>query len=225
MSTNDESDLKAYQLKYVKDNQHFIFVEVSRQLKAGQPYFIVVNDGGYILLNDQRTKVSADLHPLTVTDYNTGAVVGLYKGTAAFVSNEEAVADHAFIIQSTGNWHRVNNQTEKQRKVTIWPNRSYFSRTDGFTRSRYFTNYKSEGSNARLLGATNAEEEVGDFPADAYYSDIDFEVDDDPTGILPIIHTIDLDGTERLYDLNGRSFNSKPSKGIFIKNGKKYIQK
>ena len=225
MSTNDESDLKAYQLKYVKDNLHFIFVEVSRQLKAGQPYFIVVNGGGYILLNDQRTKVSADLHPLTVTDYNTGAVVGLYKGTAAFVSNEEAVADHAFIIQSTGNWHRVNNQTEKQRKVTIWPNRSYFSRTDGFTRNRYFTNYKSEGSNARLLGATNAEEEVGDFPADAYYSDIDFEVDDDPTGILPIIHTIDLDGTERLYDLNGRSFNSKPSKGIFIKNGKKYIQK
>jgi len=224
MSTNDESDLKAYQLKYVKDNQHFIFVEVSRQLKAGQPYFIVVNGGGYILLNDQRTKVSADLHPLTVTDYKTGAVVGLYKGTAAFVSNEEAVADHAFIIQSTGNWHRVANATEKQRKVTIWPNRSYFSRTDGFTRNRYFTNYKSEGSNARPLGATN-DEGVADFPADAYYSDVDFEIEDDATGIHPVIHTIDLDGTERIYDLNGRLLKSKPSKGAYIKNGKKYIQK
>ena len=50
-------------------------------------------------------------------------------------------------------------------------------------------------------------------------------MEDDATDISPIIQTIDLDGTERIYDLSGRSLNSKPSKGTYIKNGKKYINK
>lgn len=222
MATNDDSALKAYQLKYVKDNLHFIFVEVPQQLKAGEPYFIVVNGGGYFLSNDQKTKISTQLHPQTVTDYNTGATVGQFKGTFAFLSNDEAVADHAFIIQSTGNWHRVNNKTEIQKRVNIYPLRSYFSRTDGFTRSRYFTNYQSGASQARQRVADDG---ITDFPTDAYYSDIDFEVEDDATSIRPVIHTIDLDGTEHIYDLSGRPLNGKPYKGAYFKNGKKYINK
>ena len=223
--TNDESDLKVYQLKYVKDNLHFIFVEVSKQLKAGEPYFIVVNGGGYILLSEDKTKVTTQLHPLTITDYKTGAVVGQFKGTLSYMVNDEAIADHAYIIQSTGNWHRVANKTEQQKKVYINSCRSYFSRTDGFTRNRYYTNFKTENSNARLHRAAADDDGITDFPADAYYSDIDFEVEDDATDISPIIQTIDLDGTERIYDLSGRSLNSKPSKGTYIKNGKKYINK
>ena len=197
--TNDESDLKVYQLKYVKDNLHFIFVEVSKQLKAGEPYFIVVNGGGYILLSEDKTKVTTQLHPLTITDYKTGAVVGQFKGTLSYMVNDEAIADHAFVLQTSGNWHRVNNTTEKQKKVYINSCRSYFSRTDGFTRSRYFTNYKAEDSNARLHRATADDDGITDFPADAYYSDIDFEVEDDATDISPIIQTIDLDGRKKEY--------------------------
>ena len=222
MATNDDSALKAYQLKYVKDNEHFIFVEVAQQLKAGEPYFLVVDGGGYILMNEQRTKISAQLHPVTVTDYKTGAVVGEFRGTLAFLSNDEAINNHAFVIQSTGNWHRINNKTANQRTVRVWPFRTYFSRTDGFTRSRYFTNYQSGDSHARQRVVEDA---ITDFPADAYHSDIDFEVEDDPTAIRPIIHTIDLDGTERIYDLSGRPLNGKPYKGAYIKNGKKYINK
>jgi hypothetical protein len=224
MATNDESDLKAYQLKYVKDNSHFIFVEVAQQLKAGEPYFLVVNGGGYILLNDTKTKISAQLHPLTVTDFNTGAVVGEFRGVLSFLTNDEAVNNHAYVIQSTGNWHRIANQTEKQKKLQVWPFRAYFSRTDGFVRNRYFTNYQAGSSNVRQRAALE-DDGITDFPADAYYSDIDFEVEDDATAIRPTIHTIDLDGTERIYDLNGRPLNSKPNKGVYIKNGKKFINK
>ena len=220
MEVNEDSYLKAYQLKYVKDYLHFIFVEVPQQLKAGEPYFIVVNGGGFMLTNDQKTKISTQLHPQTVTDYNTGATVGQFKGTFAFLSNNEAIADHAYIIQASGNWHRIANQTAWQRQARVWPFRIYFSRSDGFVRNRYFTNYQSGASQARQRVADDG---ISDFPTDAYASDYDFEVEDDATSIRPVIHTIDLDGTEHLYDLSGRPLNSKPTKGAYIKNGKKYI--
>ena len=104
----------------------------------------------------------------------------------------------------------------------MWPYRTYFSRTDGFVRNRYFTNYQTGNSNVRQRVADDG---ITDFPADAYYSDIDFEVEDDATAIRPTIHTIDLDGTERIYDLSGRPLNSKPNKGIYIINGKKIVTK
>jgi hypothetical protein len=34
-----------------------------------------------------------------------------------------------------------------------------------------------------------------------------------------------MDGKERYYDMNGRQLTGKPQKGVFIKNGKKYINK
>jgi uncharacterized protein YegP (UPF0339 family) len=43
------------------------------------------------------------------------------------------------------------------------------------------------------------------------------------TGIKPIIRTIDRDGTENYFDLQGRQLNDKRLKGIYIENGKKYI--
>ena len=87
-------------------------------------------------------------------------------------------------------------------------------------RNRYFTNYQSGASQARQRVADDG---ITDFPTDAYASDYDFEVEDDATSIRPVIHTIDLDGTEHLYDLSGRPLNGKPTKGAYIKNGKKYI--
>ena len=46
---------------------------------------------------------------------------------------------------------------------------------------------------------------------------------EDTTGIEQL-RTIDSDGTERIYDLNGRLL-SAPTKGINIINGKKVIRK
>ena len=53
-------------------------------------------------------------------------------------------------------------------------------------------------------------------------------IDDEGTTGLQQIHTIDADGTERCYDLNGRQIanGQKPTaKGLYIVNGKKYINK
>ena len=42
---------------------------------------------------------------------------------------------------------------------------------------------------------------------------------------IETIRTIDLDGTEHYYDINGRELPGKPEKGVYILNGKKYISK
>ena len=45
------------------------------------------------------------------------------------------------------------------------------------------------------------------------------------TGIKPTIRTIDRDGTENYFDLQGHRLNGKPEKGVYIENGKKHIAK
>ena len=47
---------------------------------------------------------------------------------------------------------------------------------------------------------------------------------DDSTTAIDRIRTIDSDGTERVYNLNGHLINSN-AKGIVIKNGKKTLLK
>ena len=42
-----------------------------------------------------------------------------------------------------------------------------------------------------------------------------------PTGIAPTIRTIEADGTNRYFDLQGRMLNGKPAKGLYIENGHK----
>ena len=50
--------------------------------------------------------------------------------------------------------------------------------------------------------------------------------DGDKTGInQTVVHTIDHDGTKHYYNLSGRRLNGKPKSGIYIFNGKKYINK
>ena len=49
--------------------------------------------------------------------------------------------------------------------------------------------------------------------------------DSEATAVDAVIRTIDTDGTERYYDMNGRLLNGKPQKGMYIHNGKKYINK
>lgn len=50
---------------------------------------------------------------------------------------------------------------------------------------------------------------------------VSFKELDSPTGVDTIIRTLDSDGSERYYDINGRRLNGKPQRGLYIHNGKK----
>ena len=50
--------------------------------------------------------------------------------------------------------------------------------------------------------------------------------DGDETGIhQTVMRTIDHDGTEHYYDLNGHRLSGKPQQGIYIHQGKKHVAK
>jgi hypothetical protein len=44
------------------------------------------------------------------------------------------------------------------------------------------------------------------------------------TGIAPTITTIDRDGTQQFFDLQGHRLNGKLQKGVYIINGKKILR-
>jgi hypothetical protein len=55
---------------------------------------------------------------------------------------------------------------------------------------------------------------------------MNFGDDDQMTGISQtVVRTIDNDGTQHYYDLNGRRLSDRPQKGIYIYKGKKYSEK
>jgi len=69
------------------------------------------------------------------------------------------------------------------------------------------------------------EEEDRSLPApDSYQGDNSDS--GEATGIAPVIRTIDRDGTERWFDLNGHQLSGKPTKkGVYIHRGKKQVVK
>lgn len=122
-----------------------------------------------------------------VTSINNPSAVSSYefKGTLTGMSNAEASAANAYILQSANTWGKV---TTTNTSAVIPPYRAYIVSSSG---SRSLTS---------VFG-------------------------DDATGIQNI-RTIDKDGTERWFDLNGRLINGKPSqKGIYVNNGRKVIIK
>lgn len=120
----------------------------------------------------------------------------MFKGTTVEIPNTTLYdADKpAYILQSDGWWHKV---PQNQPLAYVGPFRAYFQATGA--------------SNARSLammfgGSYNPDEGNG------------------PTAIQPVIRTIDSDGSERYFDLNGRRIDGN-AKGVIIKNGKKYLNK
>ena len=54
---------------------------------------------------------------------------------------------------------------------------------------------------------------------------LDMMLEDSEATDIQQIRTIDADGTEHYYDMNGRLLNGKPQKGMYIYQGKKFINK
>jgi hypothetical protein len=114
---------------------------------------------------------------------NHGTPVDGYqlKGTLRGLTNEEAAAEGAYIMQNSGTWGAVKAGNEE---VYIPLFRAYI-----------------------VAASQNAQELNSSF-------------DGSTTAIRHIV-TVDSDGTERWYDLNGRRIERPATEGIYIHNGKK----
>jgi hypothetical protein len=108
-----------------------------------------------------------------------------FRGTLRGLSNADAAAEGAFILQSDGTWGAVKAGNEN---VYIPPFRAY------------------------IVGASQNVRKL------------DSSISSAATGIERIV-TIDRDGTERWYDLQGRRIEKPATKGIYIHNGMKVAVK
>jgi hypothetical protein len=223
-----DADVTVYSLAYV-DNYYneFIFTNEFNHLTAGVAYLVVVNKGS-VKLDAANVTINATLNTSSphykVYDYKSVKVdknakeVGYWKGTFETISNSDAAAMCAYIMQSDGKMKLVLDDTETHRKAYVPPFRCFFEPNNH--------NPLNELECVIMFVHTeNGEEseDVTDFPADLFEGDWN---DDEATGIdSPVIHTIDSDGTHRYYDLQGRQLNDRPRKGIFVEEGKKYLNK
>ena len=165
------------------NNTTLTFVEVANSsLTANTPYLVAVKSGSALDESQNVTNVTLKRE----ADNSTTKDGFMFKGTLTGLSNADAAAAGAYILQSGNVWGKV---TTTNTNAYIPPFRAYIVATSA--------------SAPAIMNGT-----IGD---------------DNTTGIQNI-RTVDLDGTECWYDLNGKRIQ-KPTKGINIQNGRKVMMK
>ena len=211
-------DFTIYSKAEVTENNELLFTEEMLPfLYPGNAYLIVVNKGTLRLQEEGVTIIAEadeaddDMNSVLLNNGN-GQIAGYWLGSLKEISHDEAMSRKAFTLASDGSFKIINHA----RSTWKWPAfRAMFCATDLMTADKLTTKYQ--------LDANGEEEEDRSLPApESYQGDNDGEA----TGIAPVIHTIDRDGTERWFDINGRQLSGKPTqKGIYINKGNKVVIK
>lgn len=220
----DAGQIRLYQLAVVNDDLEFIFIGDAPVINAGMPYLLVV-ENGTLSLNAENVKMLA--HPnehveesIVNSSFETWGnpddLAGWWRGTFRIIDNEEGTQMHAFgLSKGDGKWRSINNDTESHRKGYIPQFRSYFLPLEFKGHDDYETKFKYIPA-----GEDDVNPDWEKLP-DEFQGDIN----NGGTGIKPVIHTIDGNGTHKYYDLSGRKLPTKPKKGIYIDNGVKRINR
>lgn len=164
------------------NNTTLTFVEVANSnLAANTPYLVAVTIGDD--LNESQNVTNVTLKKEADNSVEKDGFV--FKGTLTGLSNADAAAAGAYILQSGNVWGKV---TTAKPTAYIPACRAYIVST-------------SATAPAILNGNLG-----------------------DGTTRIQNIRTVDMNGTEHWYDLNGRRIQ-KPTKGINIQNGRKVVVK
>ena len=215
-----DCDFTIYSKAEITQDGELLFTEEMLPfLYPGNAYLIVVNEGTLRLQEEAVTltaeaKGADDDSNAVLLNYANDQIAGHWLGSLKPIGHDEAVRRNAFTLASDGSFQRITDEYPTWK----WPAyRAMFCATDLMTADKLTTKYQ--------LDANGVEDEEVDrsLPApESYQGDNDGEA----TAIAPVIHTIDRDGTERWFDLNGRQLNGKPTqKGVYIHRGKKQVVK
>ena len=212
------ADFTIYSKAEITQNGELLFTqEMLPFLYPGNAYLIVVNEGTLRLQEEAVTltaeaKEADDASNAVLLNYVDEQIAGYWLGSLKTIGHDEAVSRRAFTLTGDGSFQRITDGNPTWQ----WPAfRAMFCAKPNIIAQMLPTQYQLDA---------NGEDEVDrNLPApDSYQGDNDGEA----TGIAPVIHTIDRDGTERWFDLNGRQLSGKPTKkGVYIHRGKKQVVK
>ncbi len=217
---NTGCDFTIYSKAEVTQDGELLFTqEMLPFLYPGNAYLIVVNEGTLRFQEEGVTltaeaKEADDDSNAVLLNYVDEQIAGYWLGSLKTIGHDEAVSRRAFTLTGDGSFQRITDEHPTWK----WPAfRAMFCATDLMTADKLTTKYQ--------LDANGVEDEEVDrsLPApNSYQGDNEGEA----TGIAPVIHTIDRDGTERWFDLNGHQLSGKPTqKGVYIHRGKKQVVK
>ena len=225
--------VKFYQLSFVDDYyKQFVFTEVTNVAEAGKAYLAVV-DQGDVSLNAYNVALTAepvnDNERTAVNDYGEWFFndnlkqVGQWVGSFKSISATEADSKNMFCLLEDGSWARFTSEDNADARLNAF--RGFFladeeAETQAKARAQATAvkSYHTLFSNAGVASVSDSS--IPDALHILYDADISSST---ATGINPIIKTIEADGTSRYFDLQGRMLNGKPDKGLYIKNGKKFV--
>lgn len=161
------------------------------------PYYLVVDGEGQFTLSYEGETVINEVSTETETGF-TDATTGagyLFKGTTKGLSNDELYGDGSKPAYILQRDGNWHKVPENQPKAYVPPFRAYFQA-------------ESASAAARKLITS-------------------FGESNDVTGIgQAVVRTTDSDGTQHYFDMSGRRLSGKPTqKGVYIYNGKTYINK
>ena len=226
-------DVSLYYLYYVdtKTNEFVFTNDDSKHLAAGHPYVLVVHKGSFTMkadANDNSFFFDNDLievaaetseeHIINIKADGQEVGTGLWRGTYRKYSNDECAEMLAYIIQSDGCYKRVRNDEERFRGAYVGTFRAIFTPDEPLSRNSYKMKYQHHQEGG------GADDEVGALPTDLFDSDGDMSGYDDETSIHEM-KSKPSSANDAIYDLQGRPLNGKPTKGLYIHNGKKVIIK
>ena len=215
-----DCDFTIYSKAEVTQDGELLFTqEMLPFLYPGNAYLIVVNEGTLRLQEEAVTltaeaKGADDDSNAVLLNYANDQIAGHWLGSLKPIGHDEAVRRNAFTLASDGSFQRITDDNPTWK----WPAyRAMFCATDLMTADKLTTKYQLDAN-----GVEDEEVDRSQPAPDSYQGDNDGEA----TGIAPVIHTIDRDGTERWFDLNGRQLSGKPTqKGVYIHRGKKQVVK
>ena len=220
-----DGQVRLYELVLVNDDHEFVFNGVlPAVIEAGKPYLVVVDSASINLsANNVVTQAIPDqdedegvVYPNFESWQSQENVCGWWRGSYRLIDNEECTQLKAFLLNSDGKWRGTNNDTQAHRKAYLPTFRAYYQ-------PKEFTDYWNYDTKFTVLEAGGDPSEIWLSLPEGYEGDVDYEGTMD---IQPTIHTIDADGTDTYYDLQGRRISNgqKPTaKGIYINNGNKII--
>ena len=213
----EKCDIEAYTLERVTEDGEFLFTqEMIPTLYAGNAYLLVVNNGSTILTGN---RVELMTEPDEASDENNviddnveGGIAGYWLGSFQTIGHDEAAGRNAYTLTDNGTFQPIDANPSWQWSAF----RAMFCANPGFKPGAYKPRFQLDAN-----GVDEGEDRNLPDP-DGYQGDNIGE----GTAIVPVIHTISRDGTERWFDLNGRQLEGKPTqKGVYIYKGKKTVVK
>ena len=220
----ESGQVNIYRLKYIDgDSKQFVFTNDFPYATGGMAWLVVVNYGS-VKLDADGVKIIAQ--PLDseltwivdnqdfVDESREPKVVGYWTGTYRRIYDDEAEPLNIYGMQSDGRWEKYRVTSHGAKWCWIGTYRAFFQAKESLGVDTFKPMFTFTGA-----GEDDETGKVEEFPVINFEGDV---VNGEETGINPVIRTIEANGSNRYFDMQGRQINGKPTnKGIYINNGKK----